>query len=66
MQKHKPISVKILAAPPSTEDAGKVRLGGESPSFGPVRSAPTNTADSEKVRLGGESPSFGPIRARSL
>jgi hypothetical protein len=39
-----------------------VRLGGESPSFGPVRLAPANTVDSGKVRLGGESPSFGPVR----
>jgi hypothetical protein len=66
MQKHKQMTVKILPTPPSTEDAGKVRLGGESPSFGPIRSAPANTADSEKVRLGGESPSFGAIRARIL
>lgn len=65
-QMHKPMTVKILATPPSTEDAGKVRLGGESPSFGPVRSTPANTQDSEKVRLGGESPSFSPVRARIL
>jgi hypothetical protein len=43
--------------------AGKVRLGGEGPSFDPVRAAPAITADNGKVRLGGESPSFGPIRA---
>jgi hypothetical protein len=66
MQKHNPMTAKILPKSPSTEDTGKVRLGGESPSFGPVRSAPANTTDSEKVRLGGESPSFGPIRARPL
>jgi hypothetical protein len=40
-----------------------VRLGGESPCFGPVRATPAITADNGKVRLGGESPSFGPIRA---
>jgi hypothetical protein len=27
-------------APASTIDSGKVRLGGESPSFGPVRASP--------------------------
>jgi hypothetical protein len=49
-------------APANTVDSGKVRLCGESPSFGPVRMAPANTVDSGKVRLGGESPSFGPVR----
>ena len=37
-------------------------VGGESPSFGPVRLAPATTLDGGKVRLGGESPSFGPVR----
>ena len=63
MQKHMPPTVNIRPTSAKIEDAGKVRLGGESPSFGPVRAAPANTADSGKVRLGGESPSFGPIRA---
>src|SRR5215216_8093377 len=64
MQKHEPkITIKIRPIPANVEDGGKVRLGGESPSFGPVRAAPASTADNGKVRLGGESPSFGPIRA---
>jgi hypothetical protein len=54
---------EIRPTPVSVADAGKVRLGGESPSFGPVRSAPAITADNGKVRLGGESPSFGPVRS---
>jgi hypothetical protein len=57
------ITIEIRPTPASVADAGKVRLGGESPSFGPVRAAPANTVDAGKVRLGGESPSFGPIRA---
>jgi hypothetical protein len=61
MQKHEP-KITVKPTPANAVDAGKVRLGGESPSFGPIRSAPANTADSGKVRLGGESPSFGPIR----
>jgi hypothetical protein len=64
MQKHEPkITVEIRPTPASVVDAGRVRLGGESPSFGPVRMAPANIADNGKVRLGGESPSFGPVRA---
>ena len=57
------IIAKIRPTAPDTQDNGKVRLGGESPSFGPIRMAPASTADNGKVRLGGESPSFGPIRA---
>jgi hypothetical protein len=53
---------KIRPTPANVADLGKVRLGGESPSFGPIRAAPPNTVDAGKVRLGGESPSFGPIR----
>jgi len=52
----------VRLAPATTLDGGKVRLGGESPSFGPVRLAPATTLDGGKVRLGGESPSFGPVR----
>jgi len=64
MQKHEPkITVVIRPTPASVADTGKVRLGGESPSFGPIRLAPANTVDNGKVRLGGESPSFGPVRA---
>jgi hypothetical protein len=48
--------------PAQAIDSGKVRLGGESPSFGPIRMTPAQAVDSGKVRLGGESPSFGPIR----
>ena len=66
MHKHMPSTRPTLDVRPTkaaTADAGKVRLGGESPSFGPVRAAPADTADGGKVRVGGESPSFGPIRA---
>ena len=55
--------IEIRSIPAAVSDAGKVRLGGESPSFGPVRLAPSTTIDQGKVRLGGESPSFGPVRA---
>jgi hypothetical protein len=65
MQKHElKNTIEIRAIPASVTDAGKVQLGGEGPSFGPLRAAPAITADNGKVRLGGESPSFGPIRAR--
>ena len=36
----------------STTDAGKVRMGGQSPSL------PIRTADAGKVRMGGQSPSL--------
>jgi hypothetical protein len=63
MQRHETsFAIKVAPTPASVADAGRVRLGGESPSFGPVRLAPANTVDSGKVRLGGESPSFGPVR----
>jgi len=65
MQNNEPkITAKIGSAPADVKDAGKVRLGSESPSFGPIRAAPANTADAGKVRLGSESPSFGPVRVR--
>jgi hypothetical protein len=38
-------------------DAGKVRLGGASPSL-PIRVVSAPTADNGKVRLGGASPSL--------
>jgi hypothetical protein len=65
MQNHKSTPVKIRPTPVSTEDAEVVRLGGESPSFGPVRVAPANTKDNGKVRLGGEGPSFGSTRVQA-
>ena len=38
MQKHElKITMEIRATPASVADNGKVRLGGESPSFGPIR-----------------------------
>jgi hypothetical protein len=41
MQAHElKITMEIRATPASVADAGKVRLGGESPSLGPVRAAP--------------------------
>jgi hypothetical protein len=55
-------SIDVRLLPASVGDADRVRLGGESPSFGPVRSAPASTIDAGRVRLGGESPSFGPVR----
>ena len=64
MQKYEPkIMIKIRLTPAYVADLGRVRIGGESPSFGPVRAAPANTIDPGRVRIGGESPSFGPVRA---
>ena len=57
------LALEIRPNPATVADTNKVRIGGESPSFGPVRINPANTADVGKVRIGGESPSFGPIRA---
>jgi hypothetical protein len=38
MQEHQPkITMQIRANPAAVADPGKVRIGGESPSFGPVR-----------------------------
>ena len=38
MQEHQPkIAMQIRANPAAVADPGKVRIGGESPSFGPVR-----------------------------
>jgi hypothetical protein len=40
MQKHElKNTMEIRATPASVADAGKVRLGGESPSFGPIRAS---------------------------
>jgi hypothetical protein len=66
MQNQKLTHVKIRPMPTNTEDSGVVRLGGESPSFGPVRAAPASTTDNGRVRLGGEGPTFGPTRTRAL
>jgi len=33
------ITMEIRATPASVADAGKVRLGGETPSFGPIRAS---------------------------
>jgi hypothetical protein len=57
------LALEIRSNPATVTDANKVRIGGESPSFGPIRMNPVYTADLGKVRIGGESPSFGPIRA---
>jgi hypothetical protein len=65
MQNHKPTPVKIRPTPVNTEDGDVVRLGGESPSFGPVRAAPADTKDNGKVRLGGEGPSFCSTRVQA-
>jgi hypothetical protein len=62
-QRERSFTVEYHPTQASVADGGKVRLGGESPSFGPVRLAPATTLDGGKVRLGGESPSFGPVRA---
>jgi hypothetical protein len=62
MEKFEPkITIEIRPAPANVADNGKVRIGGESPSLGPIRMAPANTIDNGKVRIGGESPSFGPV-----
>jgi hypothetical protein len=46
----------IRPATATVEDTGKVRLGGISPSVGPVRSISPAVTDSGKVRLGGIAP----------
>ena len=47
--------VAIQPADGGTSDAGKVRLGGQSPSLA-IRGTPV--ADNGKVRLGGQTPSL--------
>ena len=47
----------VRPADAASEDSGKVRLGGASPSL-PVRVISTATADNGKVRHGGASPSL--------
>ena len=37
MQEHQPKITVQIRANPAVADPGKVRIGGESPSFGPVR-----------------------------
>ena len=50
---------QIASIPANIQDTGKVRIGGVSPSLGPVvRTPPAAIADSGKVRLGGVSPSL--------
>ena len=50
---------EILApVPAEIADAGKVRLGGWSPSLPPVVRPPKEIKDEGKVRLGGWSPSL--------
>jgi hypothetical protein len=56
MSKQSDFSVKV-PAPAHLEDAGKVRLGGWSPSL-PVREPPATVADSGKVRIGGMAPAL--------
>lgn len=41
----------------ATSDAGKVQLGGQSPSL-PIRGVPAPVVDKGKVRLGGQTPSL--------
>jgi hypothetical protein len=48
----------VRPAEAKSQDTGKVRLGGASPSLPPVRVVSTATADNGKVRLGGASPSL--------
>jgi hypothetical protein len=47
----------VRPSDPVSGDAGKVRLGGASPSL-PLRVVSAATADNGKVRLGGVSPSL--------
>jgi len=46
----------IRQADKSTEDAGKVRVGGFSPKLPPVRPLPADVRDSGRVSVGGFSP----------
>ena len=47
----------------ATADAGKVRIGGLSPSLPPVR---ISAADAGKVRIGGCAPSLPPVRISAI
>jgi hypothetical protein len=47
----------VVPSDKASGDAGKVRLGGASPSL-PLRLVSVATADNGKVRLGGASPSL--------
>lgn len=50
---------QIPTIPANVRDSGKVRIGGVSPSLGPVvRTPPAAIADSGKVRIGGVSPAL--------
>ena len=46
----------IRQADKSTEDAGKVRVGGYNPKLPPARPLPADVRDPGKVRVGGYSP----------
>jgi hypothetical protein len=41
-----------------TDDMGKVKLGGTSPSLPPVKAGSPAIVDGGKIRLGGTAPSF--------
>lgn len=43
---------------PEIQDNGKVRIGGVSPCFKPIRVPPKKIQDSGKVRIGGTSPAL--------
>lgn len=36
----KELPIKVAPIAPTMQDLGRIRLGGESPSFGPVRATP--------------------------
>ena len=58
MQGEPKTTASIQPVDTNTNDAGKVRLGGMSPSLTPVRVAPIHVADTGKVRLGGMAPTL--------
>src|SRR5262249_12779605 len=61
MQKHEPeFSVEIRSIPVSVVDSGKVPLGGESPSFGPVRLAPPTPSTGGTAPRAGTAPASAP------
>ncbi|MGI9492925.1 MAG: hypothetical protein ACR2QF_11055 [Geminicoccaceae bacterium] len=58
MQQKEAPDLPIESPSPEIEDNGKVRIGGVSPSFQPIKVSPRAVQDSGKVRIGGTSPAL--------
>lgn len=53
-----PKTAQPEASAPEVEDNGRVKIGGTSPCFQPVKAPPKKIVDNGKVRVGGTSPSI--------